>query len=65
MEWSVNGIKLHRVQYSGDFIPYNLPELFQGSEKLEKFTGRKQTSYRTTLLKNAEAESYATLAWSR
>jgi hypothetical protein len=38
MERSVDGMKLHREKYSGDFIPYNLPELFQGSEKLEKFT---------------------------
>jgi hypothetical protein len=29
---------LHREKYSGDFIPYNLPALFKGSEKLEKFT---------------------------
>jgi hypothetical protein len=36
---SVDGLKLHRKKkYSGDFIPYNLPELFQGCEKLEKFT---------------------------
>ncbi len=31
-------MKLHREKYSGDFIPYNLPEFFQGSEKLEKIT---------------------------
>jgi hypothetical protein len=30
------GIKLHREKYSDDFLPYNLPELFQGCEKLEK-----------------------------
>jgi hypothetical protein len=38
IERSVDGMKLYREKYSGDFIPYNLPELFQGSEKLEKFT---------------------------
>ncbi len=38
MERSVDGMKLHREKYSGDFIPYNSPELFQGSDKLEKFT---------------------------
>jgi hypothetical protein len=38
MERSVNGMKLHREKYFGDFIPYNLTELFQGCEKLEKFT---------------------------
>jgi hypothetical protein len=32
------GLKLHGEKYSGDFIPYNLPELFQGSEKQEKLT---------------------------
>ncbi len=26
----VDKMKLHRVKYSGDFIPYNLTELFQG-----------------------------------
>jgi hypothetical protein len=38
MERSVDWMKLHREKYSGDFFPYNLPVLFQGSEKLEKFT---------------------------
>jgi hypothetical protein len=39
-QWrSVDGTKLHRGTHSGDFIPYNLPEFFQGCEKLEKFTG--------------------------
>jgi hypothetical protein len=38
MEQSVAGMKLHREKYSGDFIPYNMPELFQSCEKLEKFT---------------------------
>jgi hypothetical protein len=38
MERSVDGMKLHREKYSGDFIRYNLPELFKGREKLEKFT---------------------------
>ncbi len=38
MERSVERMKLHREKYSGDFIPYNQPELFQGCEKLEKFT---------------------------
>ncbi len=28
MERSVDGMKLHREKYSGDFIPYNLTELF-------------------------------------
>jgi hypothetical protein len=37
-ECTVDGMKLHREKYSGDFIPHNLPEFFQGSEKLEKFT---------------------------
>jgi hypothetical protein len=37
-ERSVDEMKLDREKYSGDFFPYNLPELFQGSEKLEKFT---------------------------
>ncbi len=31
-------MKLHREKYSGDFIPNNLTELFQGCEKLETFT---------------------------
>ncbi len=31
---SVDGMKLLREKYSGYFIPYNLPELFQGCEKL-------------------------------
>jgi hypothetical protein len=38
MEWSVEEIKLHTIhmgKYSGDFILYNLPELFQGCEKME------------------------------
>jgi hypothetical protein len=35
---SVDGMKLQREKYSGDFIPNNLPELFQGCEKLEKLT---------------------------
>ncbi len=39
MERSVDGMNLHREKYSGDFIPYNLPELFQGCEKLEKYPG--------------------------
>jgi hypothetical protein len=26
---------LHRENHSGDFIPYNLPEFFQGCEKQE------------------------------
>jgi hypothetical protein len=43
----VDGMKLHREKYLGDFIPNNLPELFQGSEKLEKFTSARYTSYRT------------------
>jgi hypothetical protein len=47
---AVNEMKLHREKYSGDVIPYNLPELFQGSEKLEKITGRELTSYRTRVL---------------
>ncbi len=34
----VDGMKLQRETYSDDFIPYNLPKLFQGSEKLEKIT---------------------------
>ncbi len=34
MERTVDGMKLHKEKYSRDFIPYNLPELFQGSEKL-------------------------------
>jgi hypothetical protein len=38
MERSVDGMKSHRVNYSGEFIPFNLRELFQGCEKLEKFT---------------------------
>ncbi len=38
MERIVDGMKLHREKYSGDFNLYNLPELFQGSGKLEKFT---------------------------
>jgi hypothetical protein len=38
MERSIDGMKLHREKYSGDFIPFYLPELFQGSEKQEKFT---------------------------
>jgi hypothetical protein len=38
MERSVDGMKLHTEKYSGDFIPYNLPQLFQGCEKLGKFT---------------------------
>jgi hypothetical protein len=41
MERSVDGKKLHRKKlekYSGDFIPYNVPQFFQGSEKLEKLT---------------------------
>jgi hypothetical protein len=29
-------MKLHTEKYSKDFIPHNLPELFQGCEKLEK-----------------------------
>jgi hypothetical protein len=37
MERSVDG-KIHREKFSGDLIPHNLPELFQGSEKQEKFT---------------------------
>jgi hypothetical protein len=36
MERSVDGMKLLREKYYEDFIPYNLPELFQGSEKLDK-----------------------------
>jgi hypothetical protein len=47
MERSVNGMKLHREKYSGDFIPYNLPELFQGREKLEKLPGRELASSTT------------------
>jgi hypothetical protein len=40
MEQSVDEILIgkYREKYSRDFIPYNLPELFQGCEKLEKFT---------------------------
>jgi hypothetical protein len=38
IERSADGIKLHREKYNRDFIPYNLPELFQGCEKLEKLT---------------------------
>ncbi len=38
MEQIVNGMKLLREQYPGDFIPYNLAELFRGCEKLEKST---------------------------
>jgi hypothetical protein len=30
-------MKLHTEKYSGDFIQLNMPELFQGCEKLEKF----------------------------
>jgi hypothetical protein len=33
----VDGMKVHKEKYSRDSIPYNLPELFQGCEKLEKF----------------------------
>ncbi len=32
MEHSVAGMKLDRENYSGDFIPYNMPELFQSCE---------------------------------
>ncbi len=39
MERSVDGMKLHREKYSGDFIPYNLPELFHGCEKLKNLPG--------------------------
>ncbi len=41
MEQRVDEMKYegtYREKYSGDFIPYNLPELFQGCEKLDKFT---------------------------
>ncbi len=41
MERSLDG------KYSGDFIPYNLPELFQGCEKFEKLPGRELASYAT------------------
>ncbi len=40
MERNVDGMKLHREKYSEDFIPYNLPELFQRYEKLEKTWAR-------------------------
>jgi hypothetical protein len=36
MERSVDGMKLQREKCAVDFIPYNLPELFQGCEKLNK-----------------------------
>ncbi len=36
IERGVDWIKLQREKYSDDFIPYNLPDLFQGCEKLEK-----------------------------
>jgi hypothetical protein len=52
MERSVDGMKFHREKYSGDCIPNKLPELFQGSEKLEILTGREHTSY-CTMTKNA------------
>jgi hypothetical protein len=39
MEQSVDGMKLQTETYSGNFIPLNLPELFQGCEKLEKVSG--------------------------
>ncbi len=38
MEQSVVGMQLHRENYSGDLILYNMPEFFQSCEKLEKFT---------------------------
>jgi hypothetical protein len=40
-ERSLDGMKLHREKYSGDFILYNLPELFQDSEKPNHSTARK------------------------
>ncbi len=46
MERSVDGMKLHGEKYSGDIIPYNLPELFQG---FEKFTGIKYLSLSLSL----------------
>ncbi len=44
MERSVDGMTLHREKYSGDFIPYYSPELFQGCEKPKIFT-RKWTRH--------------------
>jgi hypothetical protein len=45
-----DGMKLHREKYPGDFIPYSKPELFQGCEKLEKYTwgGREPASASTS-----------------
>jgi hypothetical protein len=53
-------MKLHRETYSGDFIPYNLPELFQGCEKLEKLPGRELTSS-ITQTNNALQYTYANI----
>ncbi len=39
IEWSVDGMKLHWEKYSGDFIPYNLPELFQRCETQKDASG--------------------------
>jgi hypothetical protein len=36
MDRSIDGMKLHTEKYSEDYIPCNLPESFQGCEKLEK-----------------------------
>ncbi len=38
MERNVDGMKLHMEKNSEDFIPYNLPELFQGSKEVAKFS---------------------------
>jgi hypothetical protein len=40
MERSVDGMKLYTEKYPGDFIPQNLPELFQGCEDLKKYQAR-------------------------
>jgi hypothetical protein len=47
MERSVDRMKLHREKYSEDFIPYNLPALFQRCKKLGNLTGQELASSST------------------
>jgi hypothetical protein len=53
-------MKLHREKYPGDFIPYNLPELFQGCEKLEKYRGLELAS---STIQTGDAIHNATLSF--
>ncbi len=60
MERSVDGIKLHREKYSGDFIPYKLPELSKDVKNLKNFSRLELVS---SIIQTRNAYHYTTLPY--